>query len=102
MNSQDYVSVEALLKTLSHFSLITQANEMDVFMDQLVKYQEEVKEGKVKMPFGKYQGKTVDEVAAMDRSYLEWLLANNTSMGPDDKYNGELYFAIVHALERTA
>lgn len=38
-----------------------------------------------RFPFGKHNGKTVEEVASEDRGYLEWLLKSKLADSPDDE-----------------
>ncbi len=38
-----------------------------------------------KFSFGKHSGKTVAEVASLDRSYLEWFLSSKEKDSPDDE-----------------
>ena len=99
---QDYVSVEAVIKTIKRFDMVENDDQLAMFIDHLATEKEISAEGQVVMPFSKYKGRTVDEVVTIDRGFFVWLMKNNTTMGPNDKYDGELYFAIIHALERTA
>ena len=38
----------------------------------------------IKMPFGKYKGKTLLEIARINPSYIKWLAENNVVKIPDD------------------
>jgi DNA polymerase-3 subunit epsilon/exodeoxyribonuclease X len=40
-----------------------------------------------KLPFGKYQGRTIEEIAAYDRGYLEWILSNILDLDEDLRYS---------------
>jgi len=44
-----------------------------------------------KFSFGKYNGKYIEEIAVMDRGYLEWMLANMENMDDDLRYSIEYY-----------
>lgn len=45
--------------------------------------------------FGKYRGKSFEEVAASDRGYLEWLLGSESAKNPGEQ-NEELMFTLKH------
>lgn len=44
-----------------------------------------------KLPFGKYQGRTIEEIAAYDRGYLEWILFNILDLDEDLRYSIDYY-----------
>jgi hypothetical protein len=47
--------------------------------------------------FGKYKGKTVDEVSKTDRGYLEWLLKTKMEDGTQDE---DWIYTLKHYLEK--
>jgi len=47
--------------------------------------------------FGKYKGKTFEEVVKEDRSYLEWLFGSETSK-PETEQNEEMVYTLRHYL----
>lgn len=50
------------------------------------------------LTFGKYRGKTYEELAALDRGYLEWLFNSETQKAAVDQ-NKELVFTLKHYLK---
>lgn len=48
--------------------------------------------------FGKYRGKTFEEVSAIDRGYLEWLLGSETQKSPAEQ-NQELLLTLKHYIK---
>lgn len=40
-----------------------------------------------KLPFGKYQGRAIEEIAECDRGYLEWILSNILDLDEDLRYS---------------
>lgn len=47
--------------------------------------------------FGKYKGKTFEEVASIDKSYLQWLFGSETQK-PETEQNVELVYTLKHWL----
>ena len=47
------------------------------------------------IPFGKHNGKTVEEVARIDRGYLEWLLAQKLE---SDQVDEDWIYTLKHHL----
>lgn len=45
--------------------------------------------------FGKYKGKTFEEVSMLDRAYLDWLRGSETQKSPAEQ-NSELLFTLAH------
>jgi DNA polymerase III epsilon subunit-like protein len=48
-----------------------------------------------KFTFGKYKGRYIEEIAASDRGYLEWMLNNMFDMDEDLRYSVEYYLRMV-------
>lgn len=63
------------------------AQQIATLYDQFRKseYKKAIKDPRL-MPFGKYKGKTVDEVASFDLSYLRWMVKQDyLNAYPDTK-----------------
>ncbi|MDY0116371.1 MAG: exonuclease domain-containing protein [Sulfurimonadaceae bacterium] len=43
------------------------------------------------LPFGKYEGQYIEEIASCDRGYLEWIIANITDLDDDLRYSIDYY-----------